>query len=163
MKQYCFKDIYWFLNNNQSIVIPFIFNANQTKIKLLENESIIPLDLKQGEKHPLWFINRIAAIKLAEHSNIELSEDYETIYDSTDLLFLKLYNKLSNPEDCDMLKELSEDLYFTNTTNKRNVIQRFVNNKIVSYNDLKPIIYSLLDLKDKHEIVGYTHNQTTNF
>ena len=163
MKQYCFKDIYWFLDKNQSVALPFIFNNDNTKIKLLENESIIPLGLKQEAKKTCRFTNDIAGEKIAEHLNIELNKDCETIYGSTDLLFSKLYKKLLNPEGCDILKELSDELYFTNSTNQRKTVERFVNNKVVSYNDLKPIIYSLLDIKDKREIIEYTHNQTTKF
>lgn len=162
MRQYCFKDIYWFLDNNQSIVIPFIFNTDQTKIKLLEDESIITITEKDDniEWEP-YYIKQLAANKIAQLSNIDPKSG--TIYDSASLISTKLHNKLLNPEGCDTLKELSRDLYFTNSTNQHKVIERFIGNKIVSYNDLKPIIYSLLNLSNNNEIIDYTHNQTTNF
>ena len=162
MRQYCFKDIYWVLDNNQSIIIPFIFNTDQSKIKLLENESIITITEKDDDiEWTSYYIKQLAANKIAQLSNIDPKSI--TVYDSASLIWGKLYNKLLNPEGCDTLKQLAEDIYITNSTNQRNVVKRFVENKLVSYNDLKPIIYSLLNLSNNNEIIDYTHNQTTNF
>lgn len=160
MKQYCFKDVYWALDN-KTLVVPFIFNTDHSKIKLLENESIIPITEKEDniEWEP-YYINQLVANKIAQFSN---ANNKLFICDSISLIFDKLHNKLLNPEGCDILKELSDDIYFTNSTMQRKAVERFVNSKIVSYNDLKPIIYSLLNLSNNNEIVDYTHNQTTNF
>jgi len=162
MNQYCFKDIHWFIDDNRSVVIPFIFNTDRTKIKLLENESIISLELKKDDKYPAWFTERVAAIKIAEYSKIELDRVYEAIYDSTSLLFSKLYGKCLNPKNIEILKKLSVSLQNTNAAYERNVVNRFVDKTLVSYNDLKPLIYSMLNL-DEHEIIEFIHNQTTEF
>ena len=162
MKQYCFKDIYWFVNDNNSIVVPFVFNTDRSKIKLLENESIISLELKKDDKYPAWFTERVAAIKIAEYSKIELDRVYESIYDSTSLLFSKLYGMCLDPKNINILNELSKSLQNTNATYERNVVNRFVDKTLVSYNDLKPLIYSMLNL-DEQEIINFTHNQTTEF
>ena len=160
MKQYCFKDIYWALDN-KTLATPFIFNSDLTKIKLLENEEIITITEKDDNiEWELYYLKQFAASKIAQLSS---SDQKPVIYDSTSLIFDKLHNKLLNPEGCDTLKELSTDVYFTNSTNQRKVVERFVKNKLVSYNDLKPIIYSLLNLSDSREIIEHTHNQTTNF
>ena len=161
MRQYCFKDIYWALDN-KTLAVPFIFNSDLTKFKLLEDESIITITEKDDDiEWEPYYIKQLAANKIAQLSSIDNKSI--AVYDSTSLIFDKLHNNLLNPEGCDTLKKLAEDLYFTNSISQHKVVERFVENTLVSYNDLKPIIYSLLNLSNTHELVDYTHNQTTNF
>lgn len=162
MKQYCLKDVQWFIDNNEKVVVPFIFNNGCTKIKLLENEQIIPLGLEQGHRTAWWLTDLIASRKIAEYKNIKLEKEYETVFNSTDFLFTKLYKTCFNPKDCEILKELPELLKNSKSLEERSIIDKFVQLKLATYNDLYSLIYTYLDL-DNHDIVNLTHNQTTNF
>lgn len=161
MKKYCLKDVQWFIDNNEKVVVPFIFNNTRTKIKLLENETIIPLGLEVGHKSALWFTNNLARNKIAEYSKIELNKNYELVYDSTSFLFSKLPNTCF--KNCEILKELAELLKNSKSlVDERTIIDKFVQLKLVTYNELYSLICTYLDL-DNHDIVNFTHNQTTNF
>ena len=53
MEKYRLNDIFWAYNRKNKVVIPFIFNASNTKIKSLEDDSILKLawiDLPEIER-----------------------------------------------------------------------------------------------------------------